>query len=222
MSRKNNIKLEKQANLIIENHFKSFSDVLGIKELRDSQGKYDLTPTEQMENSINKYFGVDYMLITKGDKFKITNGIKFNIVNIDTKGFTYDSKYYGGVYDNGIPQYLLMQVEKQFSNGRKYYGWSNNPNHKTEYIVILINNVIIWLDYSKLIKFMISIYDPFEVLTDDLKIINKIIKKQYDSIIFNKKSGEVNKCLKIPTIELFENGIMTGFYPVETELLNVV
>lgn len=103
MSRKSNILLEKQANKIIENHFKSLSDVLSIKEIKDSQGKHDLTPTEQMENSINQF-----------------------------------------------------------------------------------------------------------------------IKKRYDSITFNKRTGEVNKCIKIPTIELFEKGIMTGFYSVETEWLNVV
>lgn len=222
MSRKSNILLEKQANKIIENHFKSLSDVLSIKEIKDSQGKHDLTPTEQMKNSINQYLGVDYMLMIKGDKFKMQNGIKFNIVNIDTKGFTYNSKYYGGLYDNGIPEFLLMQVEKQFSNGCKYYGWSNDLSHRTHYIVILINNIIIWLDYKKLVDFMIQIYDPFEILTDDLKIINQFIKKRYDSITFNKRTGEVNKCIKIPTIELFEKGIMTGFYSVETEWLNVV
>lgn len=216
MSRKNNIELGKLADKTILNHIESLDNVLAITEIRDTQGKLNRTPTEEMENSINQYLGVDYILTIEGNRFRNIDGVNFDLKHIDTKGFTYTTKNYGGLYDNGIPEFLLMQVEKQFSDDKKYYGWSNDPKHLTDYIVILINNRIIWLDYKKLSKYMLSIYDPFRIETEDLRILNRFLTKQYDSVAFKKKeTDEINICLKIPTIELFQNGVMTGFYEVE-------
>lgn len=221
MSRKANIKLGKQANAILERHICSFEGSITLLEITDHSNLRvtgrALTDEQMKDNNINMIKGIDYVYVYR-DKQGI-NHYKY----IDTKGFNYDPRYYGSIYDNGMPEFLLLQVEKLFINSNtKYYGWSNDPNHKTEYIVILINNIIIWLDYKKLLEFMTPLYDPFEVLTEDLKILNQFIKKPYEMVSIRKHGTEVNKCLKIPTIELFQKGIMTGFYPVETEWLNVV
>lgn len=205
--RKNNIKYGNQADEKIIGYLKKCKGIYGITKIGDYQReKYqrELRPTEEMDNSINQYLGVDYMIITEGSKYKLRNlsgdyeklnGLGFNIVNVDTKGFNYNHKYYGKL-ENGIVEKMLLQVEKCYSN-KVYYGWANNSKHLTTHLVILINNHMYFIDYKKLVQYC--------------KRFNRD-NTAYEK--FNKGYGNYEICIKASVKEMIENKVITCIIPI--------
>lgn len=201
--RNNNIKHGNKANERIINYLKGCGGIYGIYEIGDYQSEKwnrTLTPIEQMHNSINQYLGTDYIVITEGTKYRFQNmtgeyeklnGIGFNIVNVDTKGFNYNPKYYGKL-ENGIVETMLLQVEKYYGKV-VYNGWANNPNHLTEYILILLNNHIYFISYRKLVEYC-----------------RRFNRGNISYEKFNKGNGNYEICIKASVKDMIENKVITS------------
>ena len=210
MSRKQNKKLEKLANDIITNCLMQLPNFEHLHEIRDyssrRQNDYILTPGEHIENDINMLCGVDFV-------YRINihvDGVNIlKTVYIDTKGLTYNEKYYGSIEANGVPEFLLLQVEKYYNN-TILQGWSNNTKYLTNKIVILINNRLLILDYKKLREFTNNIY-----VQNDTKLrsfINTYSIFFYKNLRwFNHKKYNSNYeiTVQISTNELIEKSILT-------------
>ncbi|MEG1411624.1 MAG: hypothetical protein RSD36_17445 [Terrisporobacter sp.] len=208
MSRTNNIKYGNKADGKIIKYLSGCRGIYAIQKIGDYQtDKYqrELKPTEWMHNSMNQYLGVDYMIITEGTKYKFQNlggkyeklnGLGFDIVNVDTKGFNYNPKYYGAL-DNGIVETMLLQVEKCYG-GNLYYGWANNPNHLTTHLVILINDYMYFVDYKSLVGYC------------------KRFDRNSKELIppFNKGYGNYELCIKASVRDMVENKVITNIIPI--------
>lgn len=208
--RNNNIKKGNEANKKIINYLKKCKGIYGIYEIGDyQQEKWNrrLKPMEEMQNSINQYNGVDYIVITEGTKYKLQNfeggyaklnGMRFDIVNLDTKGFNYNCRNYGKI-ENGIIEKILLQVEKKYS-GKVMKGWANNPKYLTTHLAILVANHIYIIDYKRLITYC----DNFE-----MDIANTVTwGEKY------KGKGNYETCIKAPVKDMLENKVITCIIPI--------
>ena len=208
MSRINNINYGNKADEKIINYLKGCNGIYGIKKIGDYQReKYqrELTPIEQMDNSINQYLGVDYMIITEGTKYKFQNlsgdyeklnGLGFDIVNVDTKGFNYNPKYYGKL-ENGIVETMLLQVEKCYG-GNVYYGWANESKHLTTHLVILINDYMYFMDYKSLVAYC-----------------KRFNKGNCTYKVFDKGYGNYEICIRVSVKDMLENEVITCIIPID-------
>ena len=159
--RSNNIANGKLADNRILNHLNRYSGILGVKPIGDYQVERwarKLTPTEQMENSINMYLGIDYLVMIQAKGYNLgfidssLEGVEGRLISIDTKGFNYSYSNYGRLKANGEVELMLLQVEKLVGK-HKYNGWANDPNHKVEYLLILVNDHLYYMDYKKLVSY---------------------------------------------------------------------
>lgn len=207
MSRINNIKYGNKADEKIIKYLSGCEGIYGITKIGDYQReKYqrELRPVEQMNNSINQYLGVDYMIITEGTKYKFQsligehekyNGLRFDIVNVDTKGFNYNPKYYGKL-ENGIVETMLLQVEKCYG-GNVYCGWANDSKHLTTHLVILINDYMYFIDYKSLVKYC-----------------KRFNRGNCVYELFNKGNGNYEICVKASVKDMIENKVITNIIPI--------
>lgn len=183
--RNNNIKYGNQANEKIIGYLKSLDGFVSIYEIRDNQqNRNSLQGMERLENDINMRLGIDYVLVMKDKTYYL-----------DTKGFNYKSKYYGNL-NNGKVETMLLQVEKYYG-GVIYNGWANNPNHLTEYILILINEHIYFVDYKRLVQYC--------------KKFNRD-NTPYEK--FDKGYGNYEICIKAPVRDMMENNVITCIIPI--------
>jgi hypothetical protein len=177
--RSNNIKYGNEANEKIINYLKGLEGFKAIYEIRDNQqNRNGLQGIEKLENDVNMHLGIDYVLVMENRTYYI-----------DTKGFSYNPKYYGKL-ENGIVETMLLQVEKYYGN-QLYYGWANNPNHLTELIIILVNGHIYCLNYKKLVQYC--------------KRFNR------DNIAyekFNKGYGNYEICIRASVKDMLENEVI--------------
>ena len=183
--RNNNIEYGNKANGKIINYLKSLDGFVSIHEIRDNQrNRNSLQGMERLENDINMHLGIDYVLVMKDKTYYL-----------DTKGFNYNPKYYGSL-KNGMVDTMLLQVEKYYGKV-VYYGWANNPNHLTEYILILINDYIYFVDYKKLVQYC--------------KRFNRD-NTPYEK--FNKGYGNYEICIKASVKDMLENEVITCIIPI--------
>lgn len=178
--RNNNIKYGNEANEKIINYLKSLDGFVSIYEIRDNQqNRNSLQGMDRLENDINMHLGIDFVLVMKDKTYYL-----------DTKGFKYNPRYYGNL-TNGIVDTMLLQVEK-FYGGEVRNGWANNPKYLTEYIIILINGYIYFIDYKSLVQYC--------------KKFNR------DNIAyekFNKGYGNYEICIKASVKDMLENKVIT-------------
>lgn len=208
--RNNNIKYGNKANEKIINYLKKCKGIYRIYEVGDyQQEKWSrkLKPTEEMHNSINQYNGVDYIVITEGSKYKLQNldgkyarlnGMGFNIVNLDTKGFNYKYKNYGKL-ENGIVEKMLLQVEKKYG-GKVMKGWANNPKYLTTHIAILVANHIYIINYKRLMIYC----DNFKMDSENTVTWGG----RYKGI------GNYVTCIKASVKDMIENKVITSIIPI--------
>lgn len=183
--RNNNIEYGNKANEKIIGYLKSLDGFVSIHEIRDNQqNRNSLQGMERLENDINMHLGIDFVLVMKDKTYYL-----------DTKGFNYNQRYYGNL-DNGIVETMLLQVEKYYG-GNLYNGWANNPNHLTEYILILVNNNIYFVDYKSLVQYC-----------KKFKRDNTAYEK------FNKGYGNYEICIKASVKDMLENKVITCIIPI--------
>ena len=169
------------ANAKIIDYLKGLEGFVSIYEIRDSQqNRNGLQGMERLENDINMHLGIDYVLVMEERTYYI-----------DTKGFNYNPKYYGKL-ENGIVETILLQVEKYYGKV-VYNGWANNPNHLTEYILILLNDHIYFMDYKKLVQYC-----------------KRFNKDNCDYKVFDKKYGNYEICIKASVKDMIENKVITN------------
>ena len=181
LMRENNIEYGKQADKKIINCLKTLEGFKSIHEIRDNQrNRGRLQGMERLENDVNMHLGIDYVLVVKDKTYYI-----------DTKGFKYKYEYCGRV-ENGIVETILLQVEKYYGKV-VYNGWANNPNHLTEYILILLNDHIYFMDYKKLVQYC-----------------KRFNKDNCDYKVFDKKYGNYEICVKASVKDMIENKVITN------------
>lgn len=182
--RNRNIQLGKTSDEIIIGELMKLDKFKSIVPIRDNQQKRNsLQGILKLEDDINMRLGIDYVLEFNG-----------NTYYIDTKGFTYDSRYYGSL-NNGVVELLLLQVEKYY-RGISRKGWSNDNDHWTDFILILINNHIYFINYKRLVTYCNNI-------------------QVADVITFNKGNGNYEKCIQVPVNKLQEANVITSIIKVD-------
>ena len=186
MNRNNNITYSRMANTKILQYLKTIKGYKAIHEVRDyQQATHQLQGMQKLENDVNIHLGIDYVL-------EIDNKTHY----IDTKGFNYNPKYYGSI-ENGIVETMLLQVEKCYG-GQIYHGWANNPNHLTEFILVLIQNTLYILDYKRLVTYC-----------------KRFGRDNVSFITFNKGYGSYEICIKRPINELVNEKVITHIVKID-------
>lgn len=145
--RDKNIKTSNASNEIIINELKNLPNYEDIHEIKDGQhGRFNLRGMGKLYNDINRLWGIDYVL-----ELRVKNRIE--TYYIDLKGFNYNPKYHTRIKEDGTVETMLLQIKKEYLDGRSYDGWANNPTHLIEFMIILIGKNLYFIRYDKLVDY---------------------------------------------------------------------
>ena len=196
MSRSENIKLSKVSDKIIINEVEKLNGFISIDEVKDSQqNRNNIYGVDKLHNDINMLLGIDYILVMK-------IGNSYQTLYIDTKGFNYNPKY-NGTIRNGVVTTVLLQIEKYYG-GKLLKGWANNPKYWTDFIIILLNNHLYYMNYQRLMEYC-----------------NQLEHEQGTSIIqFNKYNGNYEKCIIANVDDMINQRVITSIKPIADTINN--